>query len=335
MHAIDYLKDPSKTPVAPVYAVYGDDLFLRRESLAAIRRQVLHGEDEEMGLARFAGDHATYADVIDEVRTLPFFVKRKVVVVDGADPFVTAHRKELEAYVEHPSSAGVLVLVVKTWLSSTNLAKLVAKAGVAIECKGPPERALAGWLVHMAKTRSDVRLDSDAASLLVELIGGEVGLLIAEIEKLAVYVGERARIQRDDVARMVGAARIEAVWEVLTAATTGRGGAALELLDRLIGAGEPPVKVLSAIGTSLQAVHHAGQLRRNRVPLERACEEAGIKPFFRDKVRAQHAHLGPRRVDRLPAMLLQADLDLKGSSMLPPRVVIEKLLVELASPRQD
>ncbi len=43
-----------------------------------------------MGLTRFAGEHATLADVIDEVRTSPIFVKRKVVIVDGADPFVTA-----------------------------------------------------------------------------------------------------------------------------------------------------------------------------------------------------------------------------------------------------
>lgn len=335
MHAIDFLKDPSLVPVMPVYAVFGDDLFLRRESLATIRHQVLQGEDEELGLTRFTGDHASFADVIDEVRTLPIFVKRKVVIVDGADPFVTKHRKEMEAYVEHPSKAGILVLVVKSWPSNTNLAKLLQKVGVAIECKGPSERVLAGWLVHMAKSRSQVKLDSDAASLLVELVGGEVGLLVAEIEKLAVYVGKRARIQRDDVAKMVGAGRIEDIWNVLAAATTGQGDRALELLDRLLGAGEPPVRILAALGYSLQSVHHAGQLRRNRVPLERACDEAGIRSSLRERTRAQHAHLGPSRVDQLPAMLLQADLDLKGSSMLTPRAVIEKLVVELARPRKD
>ncbi|AGA27261.1 DNA polymerase III subunit delta [Singulisphaera acidiphila] len=334
MHAIDFLKDPSKVPVKPVYAVFGDDVYLRRESLASIRRLILHGDDEEMGLTRFAGEHASLADVIDEVRTVPIFAKRKVVIVDGADPFVTAHRKELEAYVEHPSTAGVLVLAVKLWPSNTKLAKNLEKAGLSIECKGPSEKVLGAWLVHMAKTRSEVRLDSDAASLLIELVGTEVGLLISEIEKLAVFVGAQARIQRDVVARMVGAGRIEDVWNVLTATTTGRGEVALDLLDRLLGAGEHPIGLLAAMSASLRKVHHAGQLRRNRMPLDNACEEAGIK-FGRDKVRLQHAHLGPRRVDQLPRLLLQADLDLKGASNLPPRVVIEKLLIELARPRQD
>src|SRR4051794_16444409 len=129
MHAIDFLRNPSKVPIKPVYAVLGDHLFLRGERLATIRRQVLHGEDEEMGLARFAGGHAWLADVIDAARPAPIFPKRKVVIVDGADPFVTAHRKALEAYVERPSTAGVLVLAVKAWPSNTKIAKLLEKVG--------------------------------------------------------------------------------------------------------------------------------------------------------------------------------------------------------------
>src|SRR5262245_46582701 len=247
MHAIDFLREPSKVPVKPVYAVYGDDAFLRGETLTAICREVLRGDEDELGMVRFAGDDATLADVLDEVRMLPFFSKRKVVFVDTADPFVTAHRKELEAYVEHPATAGVLVLGVKTWPSNTKLAKLVDRVGLAVECKGPHERVLTSWLVHIARSRCEVHLDEEASRLLIELVGPEVGLLVSELEKLAVYVGTRARIHTDDVAKMVGAGRIEDVWNVLDAATKGRGDLALELLDRLLSAGEHPVGLLAAM----------------------------------------------------------------------------------------
>jgi DNA polymerase-3 subunit delta len=84
---------------------------------------------------------------------------------------------------------------------------------------------------------------------------------------------------------------------------------------------------------------------------------AGI--FTTDKTRRQHAHLGPSRVDRLPAMLLKSDRELKGDSPsstrtrplgrmalksdrelkgdspLAPRVVLERLVVQLALPRGD
>ncbi len=335
MHAIDFLRDPSKIPGKPVYAVFGDDAFLRRESLLTIEQQALAGEDDDLAVARFAGDHAALADVLDDLRTLPFFTKRRVAIVDNADPFVTAHRKELEAYVEHPAPTGVLVLSVKTWPANTKLAKQVERVGMAVECKGPHERTLIPWLVHLARSRFGVLFEDDAVRLLVELVGPEVGLLVSEVEKLSVYVGARARIHHDDVARMVGAGHIEDVWHVLGAATTGRANLAIELLDRLLAAGEQPVGVLAAMSTSLRKVHYAGRLRRERIDLAQACQQAGIPSFAVEATRAQHAHLGPKRVDQLPRLLLQADLDIKGASMLTPAVVLETLLVQLSRPRDD
>ncbi|MHC5543624.1 DNA polymerase III subunit delta, partial [Singulisphaera rosea] len=98
---------------------------------------------------------------------------------------------------------------------------------------------------------------------------------------------------------------------------------------------EPPVRLLAAISFSLRKVHHAGQLRRAGLDLKSACQKAGIFSNAVESTGLQHTHLGPRRVGQLPNLLLKADLDLKGSSMLPPRSILEKLLVQLSRPRED
>jgi DNA polymerase-3 subunit delta len=134
MHAFEFLRPTRPAAVKPIYAVSGDDAYLRDESLRAIARAALGSDDQDMALSRFAGDQASLASVLDEVRTLPFLAKCRVAVVDGADPFVTAHRKELETYAEKPSTSGVLVLSVKSWPGNTRLAKLIEKSGLAIEC---------------------------------------------------------------------------------------------------------------------------------------------------------------------------------------------------------
>jgi DNA polymerase-3 subunit delta len=333
MHAFDLMKAPGKVGETTLIAVYGDDSFLRREVFKTLIRGLLGTDDDEMAVTRFAGDKTGLADVLDELRTLPFLVKRRVVIVDDADPFVTAHRKELEALADGRPTPGSLILSVKTWPSNTKLAKAFAKSGLAVECKTPDERELPAWLIQMAKNRESVALRDDAARLLLELVGPEIGLLSSEVEKLAVYVGERKTIEREDVARMVGAGRVETIWRALDAATTGKGGEALEDLDRLMASGEHPVGLLAAMSSSLRKVHYAGQLRRAKRTLAEACKEAGAFPPPR--VGEQHAHLGPSRVDRLPALLLQADLDLKGSSSLPPEVIIERLAVVLSRKRAD
>ncbi len=334
MRALEWLRDPAGQPKKSVYVVYGDDVYLRREVSASIARSVLGAEADELAVSRFEGNAASLADVMDELRTLPFFSRRRIVIVADADPFVTKNRKELESYVDAPSGAGVLVLMVKSWPATTNLARQVAAAGLPLDCNSPPEKELVPWLIHHA-SKQDAVLETDAARLLLELVGGEVGLLAAEVEKLAVYVGEARRIRRADVSRMVEAGRIETVWKVLDAATTGHAADAIGDLDQLLAAGEFPVRVLAAFTASLLKTHHAGRLRACRMSLEEACRIAGIREFAIGNTRRQHAHLGPSRVDRIPAVLLKADLDLKGGSLLDPRVVLEELLIWLALPRTD
>jgi DNA polymerase III subunit delta len=334
MRALEWLRDPSAHPPKPVYVVYGDDVYLKREASAAIAGSVLGAEADELAVSRFDGQVASLADVMDAVRTLPFLYKRRIVIVTDADPFVTKNRKDLENYMDAPGGAGVLVLVVKSWPATTNLAQQVAAVGLPLDCNGPPEKELVQWLIHHA-AQHDAVLDTDAARLLVELVGDEAGLLTTEVEKLAVYVGEARRIRRADVSRMVEAGRIETIWKTLDAATTGHGAEAIGDLDHLLASGEYPVRVLAALSTSLLKIHYAGWLRAFRLQLDEACRMAGIRDFAIEKTRRQHAHLGPSRVDRLPAVLLKADLDLKGGTMLDPRVVLEELLIWLALPRTD
>ena len=336
MHAFEFLRPlPTPREVKPIYAVSGDDAYLRDESIRAIARQAVAGGDTEMAVSRVLGDHAKLADVLDEVRTLPFLAKCRVVVVDNADPFVTTFRKELETYAEKPSRSGVLILSAKSWPGNTKLAKQVEKVGMAIECKTPDERDLPAWLIELARTRAKTKLDADAARLMVELVGAEVGLLASEVDKLIVYVGERGQIRREDVAKMVGSGRIEKVFAVVDAATTGHGREAIEDLDHLLASGEAPLKLMGGITHTLNRLHHAGQLRLARVDLRSACQAAGIYPGAVDKTAKQHTHLGPTRVASIPRLLLAADLDLKGNSMLPPQVILENLMLELARPRRD
>ncbi|WP_165227650.1 DNA polymerase III subunit delta [Aquisphaera insulae] len=334
MRALDWLRDWSSQPVKPVYVIHGEDVYLRRESAGAIRRAVLGEDADELAMRRFEGGGASLADVMDELRTLPFFSKRRVVLVEDADTFVTRTRKDLEGYIEAPSGTGVLALMVKAWPSNTKLYKLVAASGMPIDCASPGEKDLIPWLTKEA-TRHEAALEPDAARLLLELVGAEVGILAAEVEKLAVYVGTAGKIRRADVTKMVEAGRIETIWKVIDAATTGQAAAAVTDLDDLVAAGEHPIKINAALASSLIRVHHAGRLRAARLPLDEACKIAGIHGFAVEKLKKQHAHLGPGRVDRIPEMLLKADLDLKGDSKLDPRVILEELLIRLALPRTD
>jgi DNA polymerase III subunit delta len=329
MDSLDFLEQPAQTSINPVYAVAGDEPFLKRQVLVALRRLVLGPDDSELGLSTFAGEKATRAAVVDELETLPFLSPRRLVVVEDADPFVTRERSWLEKYVASPAATGVLVLEVQTWPANTRLAKMLADEATLL-CKPLTVQQLPRWCRTRCKIAYGKELAPDAAQTLVDLVGAEMGILDQEMAKLADYAGRSPRIEATDVDTLVGNSRAEKTWKIFDSIAAGRTAEALTLLDHLLEQGDDPFKILGAFSHNLRGLARAARLHARGTPLTTAMGQAGILPFAYRAAEAQMRHLGRRRLDRLFDWLLQIDLDFKGSSQLPKRTLLERLVVRLA-----
>ena len=137
---------------------------------------------------------------------------------------------------------------------------------------------------------------------------------------------------------MVGTWRSRTAWDMLDAALAGNVREALGQLDRLLLAGEVPISILGQIAASLRRFAAATRLilqaeaAGRRVDLRGALLQAGIKQFVLDKASRQLKQLGRDRGEELYRWLLDTDLALKGASPLPPRLVLENLLIRIAAP---
>lgn len=328
MDGLNFVQSADKVPLQPVYVLHGDEPFIKRQVLRALRRRVLESETDSFGLSTYAGDKAVFAEVHDELATLPFLGPRRLVVIEDADPFVTRARGALEKYVAAPAS-GVLVLDVKTWTATTRLAKLLA-GDATITCKALPSYKIGEWLTSWARTHHGKQLPVAAANLLLELVGPDMGLLDQELTKLAVYVGSAPAIRAEDVDRLVGSSRAEVIWKIFDVIGAGQSGEALTILDRLLEQGEDAMRILGAFSMQLRRLAQVARLTAQGLGLAAAMEQAGLPPFATRGIEAQLRHLGRRRTDRLYDWLLEIDLGIKGSSALPPRTQLERLVVQLA-----
>lgn len=336
--ALDYLAQPEKHAPQPVCALFGDESFLRRQAILCLRAAVLGGDDGDFSLTTFEGRDAQFSDVHEVLSTVAMFGGgRRLAVVENADDFVTRYRAQLEDYVARPSHSGVLVLDVDSLPSNTRLYKAIAAGGLLIDCGAPAPARLCKWLVDWAKQHHRVHLLAAAADMLVELIGPELGLLDQELAKLALMAGDEKKISPELVGRAVGGWRTKTTWEMLDAALDGNVGEAMLQLDRLLAAGEQPVGLLGQISASLRRFAAATRLvlqaeaARRRPNLRQALEQAGVKTFVLQKAERQLRQLGRQRGAQLYRWLLQADLDLKGESTMPPRLILERLIVRLAA----
>jgi DNA polymerase-3 subunit delta len=223
----------SEDSLKPVYVICGKDKYLVNAEYESLLDKLLSAEDRAMALYQPETDKAQIADVLDELRTLPFLAKRRVVVIKDADKFISENREALEKYFDKPCQSGVFVLVVDTWQKNTKLAKKLPAVGGLIEVSEIKHGLLGMYAGTYARDKYGKKFDRNAAELLVELAGDDPGRLCSEVDKLAIYIDERNNISIDDVEKLIGHNRMFNAFAVIDAMTAGNAGVAVERLRNM------------------------------------------------------------------------------------------------------
>lgn len=334
MDALQFLDKGGKIKRQAIYVVAGDEDFLKRRAIAALQTQLLGESDPSFALSLYAGDKADFAAIRSELDTLPFLSDCRVVLVEQADPFVTKFRPNLEKYTEKPADKGVLILDVKSWPSNTKLAKLIPEAATIVG-KAPPVYKLPAWCVDWAKAHYSKKLTAPASQLLVDLVGPQMGLLDAELDKLAVYVGDKGTIDVPDVDLLVGRSRSANVFKIMDAVGEGKPKEALTILSELFEEGESPIAILGALGAQIRRLALAARIHKQGAGLDDAMDRAGVAkwPQARDSATRQLKGLGWNRIDKLYDWLVELDQGMKGGNPLPEKVQLERFIVRMARPK--
>jgi len=139
----------------------------------------------------------------------------------------------LEEYLEHPSSSATLIMRCKSLPGNTRIGKLVPKVGVVEKCEPPKEYELPGWITQRAKSVHKINISPDAARLLADRIGADLGRLDNELAKLALSCGDKT-ITPDNVMDCVVFQREQEMWDMTNELAMGRPAEALKRWRQLM-----------------------------------------------------------------------------------------------------
>ncbi len=222
-------KSAVKPSVPPVYALVGADAYLQAERLAEILRTL----PADLQRVDLEGDKAELAEVLDELRSFAMFGGGKLVVLRSAEVFITRFREQLENYLENPSSSSTLVLRVASLPSSTRVCKLIQKIGVVEKCEPPRAAELPRWIVTHARAAHQVTVMPNAAELLAEMIGNDLGRLDNELAKLALQT-DNGKVDVKDVRAGVAFQREQEMWDMTNEVAAGHTQEALRRWRQLV-----------------------------------------------------------------------------------------------------
>lgn len=238
----------------PVYYLYGDEDVLKDEAIRALVDRAV-----EPGVRDFNFDVRDAAALDAEglhslLNTPPMLAERRMVVLRAIEQMrkKSKVRDELLRYLASPSPSTVLVLVQGG--GEKPEADVGAKSTSVVLDRLPPDR-VARWMARRAG-ELQLTLTPDAAELLIEAVGNDLGAIGQELEKLSLLAAGRtddgAPVTAEDVASLVGVRHGETVHDLVDAALERQPARAARLVGPVLEqAGMSGVRIVTALGTAL------------------------------------------------------------------------------------
>lgn len=222
-------------------ALHGKEQMLKRQLIDDLKSklQAKHGEIQTI---TFQAKTATLADILDEVRSYGLMVTYKLVIVEDADEFVSAHRSAMENYAQDPVDHATLILKADKW-NRGNLDKKIAKVGAVIKCESLSQSQAQAWVINKAKTYK-TKIDAKTAGFLVQRAGTDLATLETHLSKLSLMVDKTGPITTKLIEQAVPQSSDEQAWAVQEA-----------IISALLSASQPRAGGPNPGGAAINAIH--------------------------------------------------------------------------------
>lgn len=337
----EFVERLTKGKPIPGVLLLGSDSYLKEICRNKIIEKYVEEGTRDWGVARFSARDDEIGSAIGQAQMLPMLAQRQVIVCGDMEALERLGEEsrdkvvaQIEKYFENPAPFTVLVFEATELDKRMKVFKVLSEQALVVGCEVSgelPERIAQTSAMADNIARSEgVRIERDAAQLLAELTDANLAAIRTEIAKLAMYVGDRGVIRREDVAAIAISDRKYDVWQLSEMLATGDRARAMLFLESMLREGEQPVAMVGAIAWMFRKLIEVGELPRGTQGGE-AARKLGMRP--------KTAELAIREARRIPRKQLEAGLVelAKADSRLKsgnagPRAIMEFLLARLTDP---
>ncbi len=266
--------------------------------------------------------------VVSACNSFSLFGEGPFVVLRNLDAWNAAQKAVVVDYLENPPPESDLLLLGKKLGSRERLLNAVKKTGDVADFQQPTGKALVRWLVGHAK-KLGLDLPEEVAEDLANRCSGDKMRLLQEAEKLSLYVGEGAAT-REDVDLLCPPDVQSNIFAFVDALAAGQRGRALDLLEALLGTGEPPLRLTFMVRRQFRLVARARALFERGTPQPEVARELKVPPFVARKLSEQGRKLDEADLDRALALILDLESGLKGGKNLRDELQVELVVMKLS-----
>jgi len=327
-----------KTP-RRLYFFHGEEMFLQHHYLEQLRKLLVDELTESFNSHKLTQETFEIQAFADAVENLPMMAEHTFVWVDEIDIFKLpeADRTAIAQILSDIPEYCTVVFSYETtpWKPDKRQKKLwetIQNYGCIVEFAKQGQRELITWITrHFAANNK--RIAPDLCAYLIDITGGTMTAIAAEISKICAYSGADT-ICKEDIDAVTEPVLDAVVFQMTDMLAEGRYGAALNILQKLLKMQQEPIVILGAVGghfrrmatarTLLDAGKNSGDLMRLYV----------ISDYAARKTMASARRFSPKFCSFAAQRIVETDYRMKTSFDDPDRL-LEMLLMELAQEAQN
>ena len=297
----------------PIYLVSGDDDV----KIDAWRARV-KGRAEDEGGQGALEQHDAVAMPPDalaaDLAALTFATGTRYILVEGVESWKAAQLDPLERALADMPPETVLVMIARG-KPQARLGKAVEKAGgEARDYEAPNARQLGKWTIERA-AEQNLKIDTEGARTLIQLVGPRQQRLAREVERLALLAYPDGKLDAPQIAELAAGEHELQAYELADAIVAGNERHALAVAERLTEQGEAPGRLLYAVVRRLREVHRAAELLDAGVSESDAAGRMGMPPWLAKRMISAAKKAGRQALEDAICAFARLEIDLRGGGL--------------------
>ncbi|WP_323704703.1 DNA polymerase III subunit delta [Mammaliicoccus sp. Dog046] len=313
---------------------YGAVHSLIEKKSEEVINQYLKGERDEFNYVKFDLYETPISNAIEEALTLPFLSDKKVVHIKNAYLFtgekvtnnINQNVDQFIDFIEQYDGETLVVLDVfnEKLDERKKLVKTVKKNARLNKIEQMTEQEMKQWIKsYLNEQYKDIK--EDALVTFIELTGIQFNIIKAELDKLILFIGDEAVINKQDVKDIVSRSLEQNVFLLTEYIQKGKKEQSINLLKDLINMKEEPIKLLALITSNYRLYYQCKILANKHYSEQQIAKTIGVHPY---RVKLALRMVRNLSLDRLLSTIdlcAETDYDLKSSYM--DKVLILELFI--------
>jgi DNA polymerase-3 subunit delta len=250
-----------------------------------------------------------------------------VIVVKDAHVWNEQQVKTFAPYWEEPSTSTCLIFLGEKLGSWKRWVSVLEEKGRVVSFTHPRGKALTRYIIRGARGMGK-EISVQAAEMVMEQVGNNLGEIYQELDKIASYVGDGNRISLDDVEAVISPVRSHTVFDLTRAMGMKNCPEALKILNQMMEGGENHLKILTMMVRQFRLIWMAKDLQSQGMPRKDIGKALGVPEFVLRPLLSHVENFTPTELAEGYRRFSEADGALKSRS-IPKGIVLENLIISL------